>query len=139
MRKLVVSAELCAILVAAIFMFPTVTETFVNLNAVGWQMLSRRHEVPAFRESGRPRGGEQVLPREVQIMVGLLRQFGVDSYRFSAGIAAKGPIMQRLVEGAYPIKVSPASPYLVMFAGEPLPAGCSRAALQEGVGLAYCR
>ena len=139
MRKTVIIAELIAILVAALVMFPQGAKTFATLNFVDWDMLAHRKELTVFRESSLPRSGEFVLPREVQVMVGMLRAMRINSFRFSGEIAKQGAIMQRLVEGAYPIRVSETSPYLALFESEPLPAGCSLLALQEGVGLAYCR
>lgn len=138
-RKIVIMAELIAILVATLFMFPRVTETVATLHAVDWQMLTHCTEVSAFRESGLPRSGEFVLPKEVQVMVGMLRAVQVNSFRFSTEIANRGPTMQRLVEGAYPIRASGTAPYLVLLEGEQLPVGCSQLVVQEGVGLAYCR
>ena len=100
-------------------------------------MLVNWKNVEAFRESNIPLGGEYVLPPEVQVMITMLRKCGADSFRYSDAIRSNGGMMQRLVEGAYPIKVSHGSRYLVLLDGEPLPAGMIILASGEGVVLAY--
>lgn len=136
---MVVIAELVAVLVAAVVMFPQVAKTFKILHVYDWRIATNAGEWPLFREASLPRGGELVLPPEVQAMVWMLRSAQVKWFRFSPEIARQGATMQRLVEGAYPIRVSEASPYLLLFNREPLPVGCSLLARQKGVSLAYCR
>lgn len=126
------------ILCLSLYLFPTVVDTIILLGNVETKMLANWKNVEAFRESRIPFGGEYVLPPVVQVMIMMLRSSGADSFRYSDAIRNNGGMMQRLVEGAYPIKVSPVSRYLVLLEGEPLPAGMNILARGEGVVLA-CR
>lgn len=112
-------------------------DTIILLGRVEAKILANWRNVEAFRESHIPLGGEYVLPPEVQVMISMLRSSGADSFRYSDAIRHNGGMMQRLVEGAYPIKVSPGSRFLVLLEGEPLPAGMNILASGEGVVLAY--
>lgn len=80
-----------------------------------------------------------VLPRGARIAIEMLHVAGAHDYRFSAGVAADGAMMQRLVEGAYPLFVSDDARYLVRLEGEPSPVGCSAVAGRKGIALDICR
>lgn len=125
------------ILCLSLYLFPSVLDTIILLGNVETKMLVNWKNVEAFRESRIPLGGEYVLPPEVQVMITMLRRSGADSFRYSDAIRSNGGMTQRLVEGAYPIRVSPGSRFLVLLEGEPLPAGMNVLASGEGVVLAY--
>ena len=125
-----------SIVCLSLALFPSTFETMFLLGRVETTLLANRDDLIAFREYSIPRGGEYVLPPEVQTTIALMRTFGVKSFQYSEGFRRNGGMMQRLVEGAYPIKVSSASPYLVLLEGEPIPAGMKILARGGGVILA---
>ena len=127
-----------ALTILALAWFPLAGTTARDLHVVGWQIATHLRGLPGIAELQQPRGGEFVLPRRVQVMVYFLRAVNADTFRFSPGIGADGPTMQRLVEGAYPIRVVEASPLYLYLEHEPLPAGCGVIMAAEGVALAHC-
>ena len=127
-----------ALTILALVWFPIAGRTARDLHVIGWQLATHLHELPAFTDMRHPRGGEYILPPKVQIMIHFLRSVSAATYRFSPGIAADGPIMQRLVEGAYPVKVAERSPFYLTLEHEPLPPGCRTIMREGGVALAHC-
>ena len=127
-----------AILVLALILFPSVTKTFLNLHKVNWYVLNNQQDVRALKEFRKPGAGTEVLPEQVQLMLRLLKRSNVVSFRFSPAVGENPEIMQRLVEGAYPLRVMQTSRHLIHQATELVPAGCSSIASEGGVSLAYC-
>ena len=66
-----------------------------------------------------PNSGQEVLPGQVRQMLSLLKSNHVISYRLSRQLHRDPLIMQRIVESAWPIKMDPASPYLLNLPDEP--------------------
>lgn len=125
--------------VLSILWFPMVGKTARDLHVVGGQIVTQLHEVPMVRELRQPRGGEYVLPPRVQVMIHFLRSVNAATFSFSSAIAADGPTMQRIVEGAYPIRAVEGSPFYLYLEHEQLPGGCTAVMAEGGVALAHCR
>lgn len=133
------NATVIFIVLLSVLMFPVTFETFLNLHRFGWHFFAdNEYRKKTIQELSQARSGEYVLPVEVQTMIELLRANKVDSFRFSRGIATNDENKQRLVEGAYPIKVSPLAHYILLLDQEPLPAGCHSIMSKGGFTLAYC-
>jgi hypothetical protein len=91
-----------------------------------------------------PGSGRDVLPESVLRMVDLLRQHGVESYRYSERIAEDRHRSQRLIEGAWPIRFQPDARFLLSYLSEETDCeavGHHPASSEEGEGvrLARCR
>jgi hypothetical protein len=126
------------ILIVSMFTFPSAMRTFVVMNQVNYSELSNSGILVLLNRLQRPHEGEIALPREVQVMVGMLRSHKITSFRYSKAIGGMELIWQRLSEGAYPIRVSSSSHYLVMLSSEKLPPHATVVSEEEGVILAYC-
>ncbi len=127
------------ITLATLWAFPLIPDTFLNLHQVGWRVVTDNEgRARVFSDLTKARSGEHVLPEEVQTMIGLLREYDADSFRFSPGIRDNEEIMQRLVEGAYPLQVSPAAHFFLHTEQEPVPAACRPVKTIRGISLAYC-
>lgn len=127
-----------ALTILSLLWFPMVVTTTRDLHLAGWQIMKHLRDLPALSDLQQPRGGEYVLPPRVQVMVYFLRSVNAATFRFSPGIGADGPTMQRLVEGAYPIRAVEVSPFYLYLEQEPLPAGCRTIMAEGGVALAHC-
>ncbi len=137
-NRLARHGAVAALTILALVWFPVAGRTARDLHVVGWQIVTHLRDLPVLAELQQPRGGEFILPRRVQVMVYFLRAVNAATFRFSPGIGADGPTMQRLVEGAYPIRAVEASPLYLYLEHEPLPAGCGVIMAEEGVALAHC-
>jgi hypothetical protein len=126
-----------AVLCLSLYLFPAAGETILLLARVETAMLRHRDAVPAFTEAAAPGAGLFVLPPQVQVMISMLRTAGADSFRFSEGIGKDGGMMQRLVEGGYPLRCTPEAPFLVSLEGEAVPPGWTILMHGEGVTLAH--
>ncbi len=86
------------------------------------------------------RAGEDVLPARVQAILALLRGSGVESFRYSGGIANDPDlsVALRIAESAYPIRVRPQAQHLLALSNERLEPGCQVVASRQEVVLAYC-
>ncbi len=91
-------------------------------------------------EAMTPHGGERVLPPGILEAIGLLRGNGVERYRASPRVANPGnPLMiQRLIEGAWPIRQVAEAPWYLANIGEPLPADCQLVERRHDYQLARC-
>lgn len=127
-----------ALTILAVAWLPEVVRTARDLHVVGWQLATHLDELPAYADMRQPQGGEYVLPPHVQVMLHFLRSANAATYRYSPGIAADGPTMQRLVEGVWPMRAVERSPFYLYFEHEPLPAGCRPLMAEGGVALAHC-
>lgn len=92
----------------------------------------------ALSDLCKPGGGENVLPIEVQVMLSFLRSAKADSFTFSRAIAHNVKRTQRLVEGAYPLRVDENAHYHLYMEHEPLPQACRPLMNRGGIALAYC-
>jgi hypothetical protein len=110
---------------------------FKHLHRVDWQIIAKQAS-RAFTDLQQPQGGEYVLPVEVQVMLHFLRTAHADAFRFSPGIDDNMEISQRLVEGAYPLRVVDKAHYYLSMEQEPLPQACRPLMSQGGIILAYC-
>lgn len=61
-----------------------------------------------------PRGGEYVLPQPVQTAIRGLRHLGVGEYMLT-GEFASNQFMQRMAEGAWPIRIKDGGIFAVLF------------------------
>ena len=84
-----------------------------------------------------PNSGREVLPREVRHMISLLHSRQLDTYRVSDGIRG-GPLWQRLVEGLWPARPDPASPYIFRLSNEQADSPCRLVQQRENVILERC-
>jgi len=91
----------------------------------------------SFTDIITPNSGLHVLPPKVQAGIRLLQEQRLDSFRISSAINRYGEL-QRLIEGAYPIRVLEKSAYCLMFSNEQIPLGCAVVSGAEGVILVYC-
>lgn len=120
------------VVVLTLAMFPSIVRTVSLVSAPA----AIRNAGAEFEAARTPGSGEDVLPPKVRVMIGMLKYFQADSFAYSDAIKANGGMMQRLVEGAYPIRCTPQAPFLLFLEGEPLPVGWKLLAAQEGVALA---
>jgi hypothetical protein len=138
MIRLAKHGAVVVLTILALAWFPVAARTARDLHVVGWQLVTHLNDLQAFSDLRQPRGGEYILPPKVQILIHFLRSVSAATYRFSPGIAADGPTMQRLVEGAWPVKATDRSPFYLYLQHEPLPAGCRPVMNEGGVALAHC-
>ena len=114
-------------------------------NAV-WELLDPFYRgqtpgpVPLLQEWGAPQGGEWVLPAKVRTMLALLRENHVQEFRYSQTIERDPDesVVQRLAEGAYPIRIMKRARHLLLLSQESLPVGCGVIATRQEVVLADC-
>ncbi|QWV95083.1 hypothetical protein KP004_07865 [Geomonas oryzisoli] len=116
-----------------------VVASFWLFSAVVTNFLERCQAVVAVVVPGDTAAQPDPLPRGARAAIEMLHAAAADRYRFSAGVAADGAMMQRLVEGAYPLVVADEARYLVRLEGEPSPVGCDALARRKGVALDLCR
>lgn len=142
--KLFKTIFLIGVVIAALFLFPSIPGTagYLHKKALSFLSMERTPENSklAFdlRESRRPGGGEYVLPRHVQMIISLLRTYQASSFRISAEVQKDAETTQRLVEGGYPIASSPDAHFLVHLDKEPVSRDCKPISNMNGFALAYC-
>lgn len=87
-----------------------------------------------------PHAGEQALPSAIQEMLALLRGRQVDSYTISGKIMKDLLLHERIVESAWPRKMSPESNYKLMFIFElDRYSHCREVERRKEVALVFCR
>lgn len=87
-----------------------------------------------------PHAGEHALPSAIQEMLALLRGRQVDSYSISGKIMNDLLLHERIVESAWPRKMSPDSHYKLMFIFElDRYAHCREIERRKEVALVFCR
>ena len=91
----------------------------------------------SFADIITPNSGLHVLPPKALAGIRLLQERRLDSFRLSPAMDRYGEL-QRLIEGAYPIRVLEKSAYCLMFSNEQVPSGCVVVSRTEEVVLAYC-
>jgi hypothetical protein len=84
--------------------------------------------------------GEAGLSARVQAMLALLRENRVQAFRYSSAVAsdADSSVVQRITEGAYPIRVLAGASHMLALAGEALGTRCRLLATRQEVVLAIC-
>ena len=85
-----------------------------------------------------PRSGEEVLDEHARAAIALLRQNGVTEYYASPGVETV-VWYQRIMEGAWPIRVAASAPVHLYVASEALPRNCTKLGENDGMVLASCR
>ncbi len=132
------------ILVLTCFLFPITVPTFSYLhNKIASFLLpdgSFESRKSAFdvEESGKPLGGEYVLPRPVLAIISHLRANRAASFYLSSEVGKDPEINQRFIEGSYPIRYSEDAHFLVHLESESVANKCSTIARENGLILAYC-
>jgi hypothetical protein len=111
------------IIIISLEFFPTAFRT-VNYNS-------------SFADIITPNSGLYVLPPKVRAGIRLLQEQRLTSFRISPAMNRYSEI-QRLIEGAYPIRVLEKSAYCLMFSNEQVPSGCAVISGTEEVTLVYC-
>jgi hypothetical protein len=135
---LLAKGSVIAMLVASMQLFPSSKDTISFLHKTDFNVLCHLNSIRQVKDLQTPLAGEYVLPPEVQVMIALLRTSRVETFRYSAAIQANLLFRQRLVEGAYPLRVTETSHFLVYFLDEPMPGVCKTLAVREGVAIAHC-
>lgn len=126
------------VIVVAAVAFSNVRQTPERLWSLYAELWPQR---AAVRQEWRTElAGEQMLAEKVHAMLSLLRENRVESFRYSAGIAADPDpsVVQRIAESAYPIRYRPDAKDVLQLATEPLDARCTAVASKPGVLLAHC-
>ena len=118
--------------------FPAVTITPRLLYEFYERMLPNR--VAISREWRNTHAGEAVLPHKAKVMIEMLRQNQITSFRYSETIVPRSDaaLTQRLAEGAYPIRISAEATNLFLSASETPDPGCAVLTAKEGIVLARC-
>lgn len=126
------------ILGLTIHLFPTLLSTPETLSDFYTDLWPRSETLR--REWRTERAGETVLPGKVQTMLALLREQRAATFRYSDAIAhdPNTSIVQRIAEGAYPIRWSASAQHFLSLAHEAVDARCTRLASRDEVVLAYC-
>ena len=94
--------------------------------------------VPVLPEWSTPDGGDWVLPAKVRAMLALLRQNGIQEFRYSPAIERDPEAFQRLTEGAYPIRVTERARHWLFLTDDHPGPGCRVIATNEEAILADC-
>lgn len=77
------------------------------------------------------------IPKQAQFVRSFLKEHPIDSYRLSPLIIGAFN-RYAILEGAYPIKVSANSNYLITTSNDVIPQKCSVLDSKEGVQIVYC-
>jgi hypothetical protein len=101
-------------------------------------LLYNDHGKSALRDLVTPNSGEQVLPPLVRDMLALLRRRNIQEYALSQEISADMLLYQRIIESAFPRRMVPTAPYLLVQVGEQLPAKCRQVTAERGIQLVAC-
>ena len=83
-----------------------------------------------------PRAGEDRLPPAAQIMIKFLRENKTTQYQLSP--KAYDLVSQRIVEGAWPIRVTESAPARFYLVAEALPKNCKKKGEESGIVFALC-
>ena len=87
-----------------------------------------------------PGSGQEVLPPKVLTMLSILKENGIESYRLSDDFSNDVVIYQRIVEGAWPIKLEETSPFVLIAIDERVDyQDCKIIDEKEDVVLVNCR
>jgi hypothetical protein len=116
MRRRARQLALGAVLAVAILQTGEVRRTALGLWEHARFVLAN---IGGVREAlGTPDSGRAVLSEPVLRMIDLLREHGVERYRYSERIGADRFVSQRLIEGAWPIRFQPDAAFLVSYLSE---------------------
>ena len=132
--------RLTAILLLALFLvlFREAPRTAADLAITWGRVLASGDLGPLLAQAGTPGAGEHVLPPAAKAGIAQLRSFRVASFRISPALAQDVEVLQRLVEGAYPIRCTDSAPYLLQLSSEPIAAQCTRLSSSGGIDLVHC-
>ena len=121
------------ILVVGLFSFPTIANIAL-LNSRSFSVLEH-----SLSNIFSPNSGQDVLPFQVQQMLDLMETHQLNSYQLSDQIYLDPLVLQRITEGAWPIKIDAKSPNLLGTLSdiEADPA-CILVAQRESIALGYC-
>lgn len=87
-----------------------------------------------------PGSGQEVLPPKVLTMISILKENGIESYRLSDEFSDDVVIYQRIVEGAWPIRLEETSPFVLIAIDERVTyQDCKIIDEKEDVVLVNCR
>jgi hypothetical protein len=132
--------QACVLLVlgVTVYVFPAVSATPRML----WSSyVALVNQGESLRSQWRAeRAGENVLPAKVKVMLALLRDNHVETFRYSDGIARdpEESTVQRLSEGAYPIRLASDAHHLLLLPKEVLEPPCRAVSYTQEAVLAYC-
>jgi len=126
------------IIILSIVLFPKTIRTAQQLNSSIAGIITQGAFGDLARQITTPNSGLQVLPPKAQAGIRLLQEQRLDSFRLSPAIDQDVEIKQRLIEGAYPIRVLDKSAYCLLFSNEQVPSGCVVVSRTEEVILASC-
>lgn len=131
-------AGVLLVLLGAVALFPGVSDTPSQLFAIAERLWPQADTV---RQAWRaPYAGETSLSPRVHSMLRLLRQQRIDSFRYSAALAAgaDASLPQRIAESAFPIRIHADARHLLLLAGEVLDPRCTVTATDQELVLATC-
>jgi hypothetical protein len=131
-------AGILLVFVLTAMLFTGIRATPVQLASFYQGFWPRRQA--ALQDWRTEHAGEAGLSARVQAMLALLRENGVQSFRYSGAIAsdADSSMVQRIAEAAYPIRVAAGAPNLLTLSGEALDSRCRVLATRQEVVLATC-
>ncbi len=89
------------------------------------------------REFFQPRSGEQVIDKPARAAIELLRENQVTEYQASKGVE-NVVSYQRIIEGAWPIRVTDSAPVRLLVTSEKTPKNCKKLGEKDGMLLASC-
>jgi len=125
----------------AVFVFFYVPSLGKTLETIMIYNLGAVKDFRSFQSNLKtPHAGEHVLPPANQEILALLRNHQLDSYNISEKIMNDELIYQRLIESAWPRKMSPDSKYKFMFVSELDDSStCREVGRRKEAALVFCR
>lgn len=131
-------ARLMLVILLVLLAFPGVLKTPAKLTSMYKDFWARRDWL--WHEWQTELAGEAVLAPKVQMMLALLRDNQLQSFRYSDAIAndEDTSMAQRIAESAFPIRLMQDSPNLLVLTSESLDPRCRIVARENEVALASC-
>lgn len=83
--------------------------------------------------------GENTLPAQAKEIIDMVRRYGLNRFSISANLTTDVLILQRVTEGAWPIKLDQTSQYRFFKNDESLAEGCLPQETASTVTYAVCR
>jgi hypothetical protein len=123
--------------IAAALFTPASTKAFKQLQESYARILGTPNSSAAWLKE---RGGEFVLPPRVQTIIRLLREHRIENFRYGLTIAQDPDpaLVQRLAEGAYPIRLNAQAKHVVFTTRDTVEPSCQKIAGKDDFILAYC-
>jgi len=101
---------------------------------------SIQHPKAGLSDLFTPDSGQGVLPPKVLTMISILKENGIESYKLSEEFSNDVVIYQRIVEGAWPIRLEETSPFVLIASDEIVDyQDCMIIEEKEDVVLVNCR